>query len=103
MIVTGIMYDQKVLQDENDIEGTIDAFFDYLVYLLISALLKLAGIVLGIIGIILFFKKRKNMNEEKRKEWNQKRGIIWMLAGANILGGILVLSSVLYFGINFCY
>ena len=60
VIVTGIMYDQKVLQDENDIEGTIDAFFDYLVYLLISSLLKIVGIIFGIIGVILFFKERKN-------------------------------------------
>jgi hypothetical protein len=60
VIVTGIMYDKKVIQDENDIEGTIDAFFDYLVYLVISALLKIMGIILGIIGTIFLFKERKN-------------------------------------------
>ena len=60
-IVSGIMHDRKVIQDENDIEGTIDAFFDYLVYLLISSLLKVIGVILGIIGIIFFFKERKSL------------------------------------------
>ena len=38
------------------------------------------------------------MNKEERKEWSQKRGLVWALSLGNIFGGILILSSALYFG-----
>jgi len=64
-IVTGIVYDQIVLKDENDYEGIVDAMGDYIAYSVISDILKFVGVIFVIIGAIFFFKERRNQNNKE--------------------------------------
>jgi len=78
------------------------SFFIYLI--LVGILIGIIGFAILIAGIVFFFRDRKKnedqLNEEKlqRREWSKKRGIIWALALGNIIGGVMVMSSALYFG-----
>ncbi|MFB5608355.1 MAG: hypothetical protein ACE5RG_09695, partial [Candidatus Nitrosomaritimum yanchengensis] len=64
--VSGGMHDvPEPLQDEYDLEGLWEVFWDLYLYVIFASLLKFVGIVVGIIGTIVFFKERTKQNNKE--------------------------------------
>ena len=61
VIVNGGIHDENEYDpDVSDFDATWDVFAEIILYTIFSALLKIVGVIIGIIGISLFFKERKN-------------------------------------------
>ncbi|GEM_PF-4884714 len=66
VVVNGGIHDENEYDpDVSDIDATWGVFAEIILYTIFSTLLKIVGIIIGIIGIFLFFIERKNLKNVK--------------------------------------